>query len=196
MALDQQQIIERIREGSHSAFRQLFVAYYPRLLSYACHFISDPDEAQDVVQGCFMKLWENRSKLSVVSLQSLLFTMTRNACLNNLKKQAVRGRFEADVSQEYADAERLYNFDFYNDADHSLLYDELQQKINGVIASLPTRTQEIFHISRHECLKNREIAERLGISVKVVERHISRALRAFREEFGDLAPMVIVLFIF
>lgn len=187
--------MERIREGSHTAFRQLFVAFYPRLLNYASHFISDPDEAQDVVQGCFMRLWENRTKLTVVSLQSMLYTMTRNACLNALKSQVVRNRFEAEFSQEQANFERLYNLDFYNDADHSLLYEELQEKIDNVMATLPERTQEIFLLSRHECLKNREIAERLGISVKVVERHISRALQAFRQTFGTVASMVIVLFI-
>lgn len=187
--------MERVREGSHEAFRQLFSAFYPRLLSYARRFVGDPDEAQDMVQGVFVRLWESRAGLAAVSLQSLLFTMTRNACLNELKSQAVRSRFEAEYSQESAAAERLYNFDFLGDAGHTLLHEELLRRIDGVIASLPERTQEVFLLSRRECLKNREIAERLGISVKVVERHISRALRAFRKSFGAAAPAVLALFV-
>lgn len=188
-------LMESVRKGSHQAFRQLFDAFYPRLLSYARRFVGDSGEAQDVVQGVFVRLWEGRSGLAAVSLQSLLFTMTRNACLNALKRQVARGRFEAAFLREQADAERLYNFDFYNDANHSLLYDELRRRIDGVIASLPERTQEVFLLSRRECLKNREIAERLGISVKVVERHVSRALSAFRKAFGAAAPMVVALFV-
>jgi len=185
--------MENIRNGNHEAYRQLFYACYPRLLSYASGFVSDPDEAKDVVQGCFVRLWENRERLTVVSLQSLLFTMTRNACINTLKHKVVRGNFEASYLQENTEAERLYNFDFYGNADHRLLHDELQRKIDDVLATLPARTQEVFRMSRHEGLKNREIAEQLGISVKVVERHVGRALAAFRKAFGAAAPLIITM---
>jgi len=195
MPLDQLRLMESVRDGNHEAYRQLFDAFYPRLLSYARRFVSDSDEAKDVVQGCFVRLWENHERLAVVSLQSLLFTMVRNACLNTLKQRVLRGRFEAYYLQENAIAERLYNLDFYGNADHSLLYDELRSKINGVLATLPKRTQEVFHLSRHDCLKNREIAEKLGISVKVVERHISRVLSAFRKAFGKATPIILALFL-
>lgn len=186
-------LAQLIREGNLSAFKRLFNAYYPRLLNYASHFLADRDEAEDVVQGCFVRLWEGRASLTDVSLQSMLFTMTRNASLNVLKHQAVRGRFEAAYAKGLEESERLYNYDFYNDAEHSLLMDELRRESAAVMASLSERTQEIFRMSREEGLKNREIAERLGISVKVVERHISRALAAYREAFGAKTYLVLFL---
>ena len=193
VSLNPQQLVQLIRDGNYNAFRQLFDAFYPRLLNYASHFLTDRDEAEDVAQGVFVRLWEGHALLTDVSLQSMLFTMTRNACLNVLKHQVVRGRFEAAYAQGLADSERLYNFDFYNDADHALLMDELRQQADAVMASLPERTQEVFRLSRQEGLKNREIAERLDISVKVVERHIGRALAAYREAFGAQTYLVLVL---
>lgn len=172
--------MRQIKDGDYTAFEQVFRSYYPRLLRYALRFIADEDEAKDAVQHCFVQLWERRGQLQFVSLQSLLFAMVRNRCLNVLKHDLVRQQYEQTILDKTEGEERLYNFDFYNDADHSMLYDELRQKVDGVIASLPARTQEIFRMSRFDGMKNREIAEQLGISLKVVERHISKALAAFR----------------
>lgn len=65
----------------------------------------------------------------------------------------------------------------------SLLYQEFQEQVQQILKQLPERSQQIFKMSRFEELKNKEIAERLGISVKIVERHISRALKLLRKHF-------------
>ena len=78
--------------------------------------------------------------------------------------------------------ERLYNYDFsFAENGHPYLYQELEQQIQRIMDSLPERCREVFLLSRFQGLKNREIAERLHISLHTVERHIQRALRIFAE---------------
>lgn len=147
-------IFQALREGSEEAFGTLFRRYYPRLHRFACKYIADEAAASDAVQTCFMRLWERRSTLVGGSLQSMLYTMLRNECLNSLKHTAIVEGY-ARQAQSAADTEPLYNADFLGAADHQLLYDELQLSIDRALDTLPQRTADIFRMSRYESLKNR-----------------------------------------
>ena len=87
--LSDNDIFQTLREGSEEAFGTLFRRYYPRLHRFACKYIADEAAASDAVQTCFMRLWERRSMLVGGSLQSMLYTMLRNECLNSLKHTAI-----------------------------------------------------------------------------------------------------------
>lgn len=78
-------LLEEIQQGDKQAFSVLYQRYAPRLLRYACHFIPDQASAQDIVQECFIHFWEKKALLQSLSINALLFAMTRNACLNYLK---------------------------------------------------------------------------------------------------------------
>ena len=79
-----QLLLENIKDGHINSYERVFHMYYPRLKAYAIHFILDADEAQDIVQECFITLWERRKLLITTSLSSLLFVMVRNRCLHHL----------------------------------------------------------------------------------------------------------------
>ena len=176
-----------IASGDKDAFEELFLSLYPRLLSFARRVVGDMPTAEDMVQDCFIRLWEQRDELKDSS-RALLFTMLRNACLNELRRRLVRGEVSLDQMAEDGDAERMFNLDFgyvqttdaANAPDIALLCGELQQFIDNAVGELPPRTAEVFRLSREEGLKNREIADRLGITVKAVEKHITAALAHLR----------------
>lgn len=178
---DDSQILEALKNGDESAFEQLFKRFYPRLRSYAIRFTKDDDLTRDLIQDCFVRLWEKRMLLASISLSSLLFTMVRNACLNHLKHRSIVEKHQLSYLTGIRGQERLYNADFDMDTEHATLYEELQEHIGIVMDRLPERSREVFTLSRFEGLKNREIAERLGISQTAVEKHISRAIRSFSE---------------
>lgn len=182
-------LVDDVRRGKTEAFEFLFKTYYPRLRLFASHFLNDFDEAADVVQETFIKMWERREQLTYVSLSALLFTMVRNGCLNRLKHELVANDYQVDYLAHLAGDEQLYYTTFLNEADHSLLVEDLRKQVERVLATLPPRSSEIFKMSRYEGMKNREIAEQLHISVKVVERHISRALAAFRKQRAAFVPL-------
>ncbi len=185
---DDKYLLDALKRNDQSAFEYLFKTYYPRLYGYGIRFIGEDDVTRDIIQECFIKIWEKRQLLKAISLSSLLFTMVRNACLNHLKHKAIVEKHQISYLANIRGEERLYNLDFQFDADKKLLYDDLQQQIQTVMANLPERSREVFAMSRFEGLKNREIAEKLGISTTAVEKHISRAIRQFSDHFRAIYP--------
>ena len=174
-------VFNDLSAGSKEAFEYLFTTYYPRLRNYASHFIADVDDVGDIMQDCFVNLWNRRAMLTGVSISSMLFTMVRNGCLNFLKHKAIAEGYNTCELKQISGSEALYNYDFLGSADEELLYDELRRQIGDVLRRLPERSRQVFVMSRFEGLKNREIAERLDISVKVVEKHITKSLALLRE---------------
>lgn len=175
---------------------KLFKQYYPRLHAYALRFVEDDSTADDIVQECFMKLYEKRISFNDVSLSSLLFVMVRNSCIDYLRhKTAVKFesfQYLASIEGE----EKLYNIDFAFTPHDQLVYEELKQEIERVVDSLPPKCREVFLLSRFEGLKNREIAEKLQMSLGNVEKHISKAIavfsRHFRANYGEEAYIVLL----
>lgn len=175
-------LLNDLSAGRKEAFEYLFTTYYPRLRNYASHFITDVDDVEDIIQDCFVSLWNCRTMLTGISLSSMLFTMVRNGCLNFLKHKAIAQGYNAEELKHISGSEALYNLDFLGSADEELLYNELRRQIDEVLSNLPERSRQVFVMSRFEGLKNKEIAERLDISVKVVEKHITKSLAMLRKQ--------------
>ncbi len=192
---DETYLLEEVKRGSHKAFEYLFRAYQPRLYSYAIRFVEDSDMAHDIVQECYLHLWEKRMLLEQVSLTSLLFTMVRNGCLNYLKHQSIVENYKIEYLAKIDGEERLYQADFTMSSEYQLLYNELQEQIQHVIDNLPERSKEIFLLSRFQGLKNREIAEQLHISTTAVEKHLSKALKSFADYFKKEYPAELCIII-
>lgn len=160
-------------------FEQLFLEFYPRLSTFAAKFLSN-EAAEDVVQDCFMKLWEN-TRIEQHNIPSLLFTMVRNACLNELKHRAVMGTDSLNSLIEESGSEQLYWQDMAPDADMQLIGKELEIQINEALSHISEKSREIFLLSRNEGLKAKEIAARYGITRQAAEKHINTALDALRK---------------
>lgn len=197
MYVDKDMLINDLSAGSKEAFEYLFTTYYPRLRNYALHFVADVDDVEDILQDCFVNLWNRRTMLTGVSISSMLFTMVRNGCLNFLKHKAIAEGYNTQELKLISGSEALYNYDFLGSADEELLYSELQRQIRDVLQHLPERSRQVFVMSRFEGLKNKEIAERLDISVKVVEKHITKALAMLREHIlrsGNAGLCLVLLY--
>ena len=186
---DNNLLIADIRNGKHEAYEYLFATYYPRLHNYALRFLAAGDAVGDIIQDCFMKLWEKRGELILQSVGALLFRMVRNQCLNYLRHKALEDSEWLQSLNLEDHSERLYSTDFLDDPDQELLFQELKRQVEQTLDALPERSRQIFTMSRFDGMKNREIAEELGISVKVVERHIGRALKMFRRQLRNVQPL-------
>jgi RNA polymerase sigma-70 factor (ECF subfamily) len=163
-----------IREGDREAFKTLFHTWYAPLCHYASHFLNDDEQATEAVQDFFVRLWEKRSSLVVESsLRHYLFRSVRNQCLNLIRQDKVR-QLHAVRLQEALLAD--------NAPEEYSISPEMLVKIEESIAALPEKRRAIFRLNREEGLKYREIAEKLGISVKTVEAQMGAALRSLREK--------------
>jgi RNA polymerase sigma-70 factor (ECF subfamily) len=177
-----------VREISVETFDEIFRQYAKPLFYYAAKFVGD-DQAKDIVQDTFAKLWADKSLVITKSLNSLLFTTIRNRCLQQLEKEKVRNKYVESTRQKLQTEE----LQFYMDERSSLMEQELEDKLNEVLKNLPDRCRQIFTMSRFENKKNREIAEELDISVKAVEKQISKALATIRIEMKEYLPLMIFL---
>jgi len=167
-------------------FDELFKQYSKPLFYYAVKFVED-EVAQDIVQDVFIKLWSDRSIIISQSLNSFLFTMVRNSCLQQLEKQKVRNKYLESTRLMLQEEELRY----FMDENQALIEQELEDKLNEVLNSLPERCRQIFNMSRFENRKNKEIAEELEISVKAVEKQITKALATIRIEMKEYLPMLL-----
>lgn len=168
---------------------QLFRLYSKPLFYYACKFV-DEDPAKDIVQDVFLKLWDDRSIQVNESLNGLLFTMVRNKCLQLIEKEKVR----AGYANRALLALREQEIQYYEGESHSIIQKELMQQLEEAINRLPDKCREVFILSRYHDKKNREIAEELGISVKAVEKQITKALHSIRKDLKDYLPLFLLFF--
>jgi RNA polymerase sigma-70 factor, ECF subfamily len=167
----------------------LFMQYSKPLFYYACKFV-DEEPAKDIIQDVFLKLWNDRTIRVNKSLNGLLFTMVRNKCLQQLEKEKVRADYLNNAKLQLRNEEITY----YSGEPVSIIQIELQHQLESAINKLPGKCREVFILSRFQEKKNREIAEETGISVKAVEKHITKALQIIRHELKDYLPLFFWLF--
>ena len=168
----------RVRSGDRSAVERLFRALHPDLVRYG-RGLADDAEAEDAVQEAFVTMWRRRETLDPDrSVRALLYASVRNRLLN-LHRDTARRRdlldtMDAPDRPPLPDAETAA----------SLLADLVRAGIDA----LPVRQREALSLSRFDGLGYAEIADVMGCSVKTVENHIGRALRALRDHLGRVAP--------
>ncbi len=170
-------------------FDEIFRQYSKSLFYYAAKFVDD-EVARDIVQDVFLKLWDTNNITIKLSLNGLLFTMVRNSCLQQLEKQKVRDKY-LESSKHLLHEEEIR---FYMEDRASLIELEMESKLSEVLNKLPDRCRQVFVMSRYENRKNKEIAEELDVSVKAVEKQITKALSLIRNEMKDYLPLLTFLF--
>lgn len=173
-----------IKAHDTDAFAQLFHRYYGLLGQFAMSYLSDPEEARDLVQQVFVKVWEQRERLPEdLQIKSYLYTSVRNACYNALEHKRVRQRHEAWVVHRPSDP--VVSPDQITEAQ------ELQRRIDAAVQALPERCRQAFLLSREEGLSYKDIADRMQISPKTVEVQMGKALKLLRVALGDLLVLLI-----
>ncbi|HLP74071.1 MAG TPA: RNA polymerase sigma-70 factor [Bacteroidales bacterium] len=172
------EIIRRISEGDKGQFESLFRSSYVSLVRYAKVLIKDHDTAEEIVQDLFVKLWQERSKMSIESsLNGYLFRSVHNRCLHFVEHMKVVERYAEEMSKREQS--------FPENPAEILQYSELQDRVARILEKLPERCGKIFYMNRFEGLKYSEIAEKLSVSVKTVEANMGRALKEFRKELTE-----------
>lgn len=166
-----------IRNGDQTVFDAVFRQWYEPLCRYTARLTdSDMDEAEDLVQQAFVKLWEQRERLDITwSLKAYLYKTVHNAALNRLRALKTRSKY-AEMS-----ASQLENTHITPDEGSG----ELGERLQKALDLLPPQCRHVFELSRFEDLKYREIADQLGISIKTVETQMGKALRILRHQLTD-----------
>ena len=171
MLTDEGKIIERLSQGDEESFRKLFEYYYPKAVSFLLALIQDENEAKDLAQNLFVKIWLIRSSLGKIrSLGAYLYRMCRNAAIDYGRTHKVKIPLE-----EHTDDSQSY------DLDEEYFARERQYQVDRMVERMPQKRKQVFLMSRKQGKSNEEISAELGISKKTVENHINAALKELRK---------------
>ncbi len=185
--MDDKELFNGLKQGDRKAFSDLFRKYYADLCLFAGRFLGSQEAAEDVVQSVFLKLWAERSRIVVrTSFRSFLLRSIQNSCLDELKHaEVIRGHQEQVLSTDVLEEVDVENY---------VLYSDLASHLSVAIDQLPPSYREAFLLSRREGLKYKEIAEQLGVSERVVEVRIGKALVLLREHLKEFL-LVLLLYL-
>ena len=140
---------------------------------YKC---GDIQQAEDVVQETFIKLWNNCAKVIFEKAKSYLYTVANNTFLNEVAHKKVVLKHQKSVSNNSTNITPEF----------VLEEKEFMTKLKNAIADLPEKQREVFLLSRIDNKKYSEIADIVGITVKAVEKRMSQALVVLREKIGNI----------
>ncbi len=158
-------------------FEKVYQTYIDDLLRFLIFKTRDVEEAEDLAQESFIRLWDNCHKVQANKAKSFLFTIANRLFLDAVKHKKVIRKYEQHNTKE----------DHIKETPEFLLIEEeFFQKIQYAFNQMTEKQREVFELSRFEKKKYREIAEILGISVKTVEQRMNGALKVVKKYLGNL----------
>lgn len=180
-------LVLSMQKSNHEAFEKLFKRYAQKLFVFSLSYLKDANQAEEIVQEVFFKVWANRSSLkSNTFFQSYLFTIAFNAIKKSFNKKAKENQYKMDLIDQLANEQE--NVDF--ESNYQLVTEKLQQ----FIGEMPERRRLIFIKRKQQGIQVKQIAEELDISVKTVENQITEAMKYLRKRFDDELPGGLLFF--
>lgn len=176
-------ISQLIRDGNSDAFSLVFNTYYKDLVLFAMKFVGNSDIAEDIVQDIFAKIWETHNGFYIeTSIKSYLLSSVKNRCFDKIRHNKI-----IDKHHNYV---KIYESFESSDVEHYILYSDFHKEYSNVVDSLPDNIKQTFLLSREKGLKNQEVANLLGVSLRTVEDRISSALRIIRKKLNHFCSFL------
>lgn len=157
----------------------IFKTHYRPLCLYAMHYLAgDVELAEDIVQDCFVKVWQRRPEHA----KPFLYTAVRNACIDHIRRNKVEIR---DIQPQ--------DMEGYITDTEAQERSQREAALWTAIDSLPERCRQIFLMSKRDDMTYREIAAELSLSEKTVEHQISKAIKRLKARHQDFWFLLLCL---
>lgn len=188
-ALNDDVLTDRLRKGSREAFAEIYDRYWSVLYAHVYKMLRDEEEAKDVIQEVFSKLWLNAKQMkSSKNVAGLLYVSARRHVFNLIESKRVRNDYVKSIA------------DFVTHVDPNTVdkVDEkrLREVIEHEIQNLPPKMRQIFELSRKGNLSHKEIAEKLGISDHTVKKQVQNALKIIKPKVDNFGLSLVILLLF
>jgi RNA polymerase sigma-70 factor (ECF subfamily) len=156
-----------IKNGSHEAFVEVYNLLHIKVFRFYIKRVGEDDPAKDLTQQCFIRLWTFRHTLSAEhALEKQVFIIARSVLINYLKKEAVRKEKLAPRKEELSEEHAHF---------------ELSGHVQAALDTLSPTRKKVVVLKTLQGFSNKEVADRMNISVKTVEDHITKAFRHLRQ---------------
>ena len=167
------ELVSSLKKGNLHAFDELYGKYGKKLLFFTLGYINSTEDAEDIIQEVFLIIWKNHKQLKEQhSFNSYIFTITYNAIKKYFRKKRIEKKhFEIFLNGH----ESIDNITI-----SKVEYNSLADQVKKIVDTFPDRRKEVFKLSRESHLNNQEIADKLNITKKTVENHITTSLKDLR----------------
>ena len=171
--MDDVLLLQSLKLSNDAAFTEIYERYWQKLFVVAAHKLKNFTDAEEVVQDIFLEIWNRRESLNITSkLSSYLAAAVTYKVINVLAKRNVQQKYSTYAAGQATEAD----FSTIN----WLKFEELKEQLLKYVANLPEKCQLVFKLSREEGLSHKEIANKLSISEKTVEGHLSKATQLLK----------------
>jgi RNA polymerase sigma-70 factor, ECF subfamily len=172
-------LILLIQKDDRIAFYNLYDRYCRRLYGFVFKYVKQKEDAEEIVQEVFVKIWEFRDKIDAYSsFESFLFTIAYNTTISLLRKRTNEKKY-----LEYIKS--LQQPNVCTNIIHEILFNELNVRVQSLLNELTPRQKEIFRLSREDGLTHDEIAKKLHLSVNTVKKHMGNALTFLKSQINN-----------
>lgn len=179
-------IIRQFKQGDHHAFRVLYEKHAPKLFAFSKKYLQSNEDAEEIVQDVFLRIWEKRQNIDEhQSFSSYVIQAAKHRIYNSFRKKV--------NTQLYLDFLLFTDNASKNFTELDVEFNDIKIKAEAAISAMPPKRQEIFRMSRELGLKNKEIAEKLDISIKTVENQMSQALKFLKDALDEYQLPILFL---
>ena len=177
-----------------NSFNDIYTSYYKKSFFFAKSYVHDDLAAEDIASESLIKLWEKLKTEPIDYIEPLLLTILKNKALDFLKHEEVK-RTAFESMADWHNQELSIRISALEACDPNEIFsEEVERIVRDTLNLLPEQTRQIFQLSRIDNKSNKDIAERMGISVKGVEYHISKVLKVLRVSLKDYLPLFYFFF--
>ena len=178
---------KKLRLGEKKAYQELFERYAPRIYQFSISYLKNKLDAEELVQEVFLKLWEKRSELDQTkNIKSFIFKIAVNTIYDFIRKKNIENAFNDFARLNFKSGE---NYTW-----HEVIFEDMKQNLQKLVAQLPKQQQKIFYLSKEKGLTNEEIATQLNLSKRTVENHLYRAIAHLKKHFVDDSLLTFLFF--
>lgn len=179
---DEDYLILALKKGEEWAFTHIYEKYWKILLAVSLRSIHDQVLAEGIVQEVFVSLWNRRNQIEIKQLEAYLATAVKFATFKAIQ----RNKRHLEIESSLKPAQNYYS------EDENIEAIFLKEYVAGIVEHLPPKCKLVFQLSRDQYLSNEEISQSLGISIKSVEAHITRAIKVLRVNLRKVGLEIIV----
>jgi len=186
---DEKALIRAAQEGDQDAFGQLVRAYDKSVLRLALNLLRSPEDAQDVYQEAFLRVYRNLNSFRFdCSFHTWLYRIVTNLCLDHMRKRKVRREESSQVEGLDGPVDRMDTFQELRadgDPQRSMFSGELRRGIQKALSELTVRERMVFELRHYQGMKLRDIGETLGTTEEAAKNCLLRATQKMRVALGD-----------
>lgn len=173
--MQDKQLLRQLKNGDRKAFEKIYVKYSKVLGFFLMGYLKSVEDTEEVIQDAFIKIWENKKAIDPnQSFKNYLFKISKHVFLNKLRRKNVEENYRNNFLANFSEED--------NSTENSIIFSDYEEFYIKAVNNLPPKRRNIFIMSRKQGLTYDEIAKKLNISQKTVEKQMSEALRYLRTQ--------------